>query len=311
MHTYKHSGIVPIGGAILVAITGIITAFVGGTAYAYLIVWCPWIYLCILGTLAFGGLMGGVVASMCKAGKIRNAPVRLGLTLLFATIGIYTEWAVTPSALQIQGIGFVDGFNPLVMIQVIEVLYQVGAWGLVAGNNVTGIFLVLFWIAEICTIYVTAIMASNRVANDLPFCETCDQWTTWTRGLHAVNATGDEPIWEKVKYGEILPALELKAFDLTSDKYVRFDTATCSKCGQTAFLTISRVKLTVDKNGGVNEATHSIARHLVIDDFHVIAILEAAKIAQAELQARLMAESGDGVNEQSSDEAPQAAKENA
>ena len=279
MQTYKHSGIIPIGGAILAIIAGAVTAFFGGILYAFIIVWCPVIYFCVLATFGFGAAIGGAIGYACKSGKVRNDTLRLGLTFVFATIGIYCEWGATSNAIgNVAGwknVSLLGGFNPVVVGELIEFLYEEGSWGLGRGGSVSGIFLVLFWVAEVLMIYIAAFYTCGAVADDLPFCETCNQWTQWTREMYKVQSDGKEPLWQQVQMGDLNPALELPPAHDSDETFVRFDAATCASCGQTAFLSAYLVTLTFDDDGDVDKDEEAIVRHVAIDDSHIIKLMEA------------------------------------
>ena len=275
MQAYKHSGIVPIGGALMAIVAGAVAALVGGILYAYIIAKCPLIYFCVLATLGFGALIGGAIALAFQIGKIRNNSLRHLLTFVFATIGIYCEWGATSKALGIEGVTLLQGFQPTYVLGLMKFLYDNGSWGFGGGGSVSGIILAIFWIAEILMIYIAAFFISNSVADDLPFCETCNRWTEWTRGMHSVKADGKEALWQQVKLGDLNPIFELKPASDTDNLFVRFDAATCASCGQTAFLSIYRVELKYDKDGDVDKNEEPIVRHLLIDDSHIIKLMEA------------------------------------
>lgn len=293
MQTYKHSGIIPIGGAILAIIAGAATAFFGGILYAFIIVWCPVIYFCVLATFGFGAAIGGAIGYACKSGKVRNDTLRLGLTFVFATIGIYCEWGVTSNAIGFKDASLLEGFSPSMIVQLMDFLYQQGSWGLGRGGNVTGIFLALFWVAEILMIYIAAFYTCAAVADDLPFCETCNQWTTWTRDMYKVQSDGKEPLWQQVQMGDLNPAFELPPALDSDETFVRFDAATCASCGQTAFLSAYRVTLTFDDDGDVDKDEEAIVRHVAIDDSHIIKLMEANSRAQEQVPNAPMMEPGE------------------
>ena len=58
MEVYKHSGAVPLGGALLTTFASLIATILFGVVYTYAVVWIPFIYITVLLTLALGFLIG-------------------------------------------------------------------------------------------------------------------------------------------------------------------------------------------------------------------------------------------------------------
>src|SRR5262245_24699812 len=262
MQTYSHSGAVPIGGAIKTVLAGIATAAIGGIIYAYAFYWIPFVYLNFLITLAYAGAMGLAIAITARRGKIRNNSFVAIVGFFVALVGLYVYWAAYLWALAgIQNVGL-TAFSPSVLMAFGKHLFEKGSWG-IKKETVTGWFLVAFWIAE--ALLVLRICVSFALAEARrPFCESCGEWTEIEENVARLAATGDEPAWQQVFAGDLPSLAEFPAAEQGAHQYARLDVARCPRCEQSRYLTVSTVKITIDKKGKATEHVRRLTTNAIL-----------------------------------------------
>jgi hypothetical protein len=264
VQTYQHSGAVSPAGLVLAAIAGSLTAVVLGFIYAFFIVWIPFIYLCVVGTIFFGISMGATVGFMGRVGKIRNNLVVGLLGLGVAVLGIYVEWGASPLAMAPSEAGL-SGFDPLVMARFMAYLYEHGSWGLTKGGNVTGIALVITWIVEAGLILGASTLTAFAFSATLPFCERCYQWTRVESSIRVLSAlTAGEEFLARLRGGELAALAELPVEAGKPTRYVQVDAACCPSCGESNFLTVKIVTRTVDKKGKEETKSDDLVTNLIV-----------------------------------------------
>jgi hypothetical protein len=252
MKTYSHSGTVPVAGGLLTVLAAGIAAVVCGLIYGYAFYYIPLIYLNVLVTLAFAAGIGYSVAGGVAVGKVRNN-LFVGTVSLAATLlGLYVYWGAYLWAL--AGIDQVGlwAFFPPTLIRFAQALFEKGSWGLSDGNPITGWVLAALWVVETGIVLVVSLLLSLRYS-DVPFCETCNEWTQVERGVARLAADGSEPAWENVLAGDLPALAEFHPSPPGAAQFVRLDVARCPRCDQSRFVTIKAVEIVVDKNGNTSE----------------------------------------------------------
>lgn len=274
METYRHSGVVPLGGALLTTLVGLIATALYGVIYTFAVVWIPFIYVTFLLTLGFGFLIGLTVGGLATFGRIRNTFVLGAIALLMALFGIYVEWGTSPLALGMQEIGIL-GFLPDVMWWFVQYLYQNGSWRLFGDDNVSGIPLAIIWLIEAGTIIFIAVTVAIGKIGDQAFCEQCNAWIQNEEGVQAFRA--DESDLESIVSGNLVRLSDLTRADGSEMAVIRLDLACCMQCDTNNFLTLQAVQVTVDDDGNVKEEKTSIVEHLAVHKNQIEAIRHAGK----------------------------------
>jgi hypothetical protein len=248
LQSYTHTGTIPIGGALATIVAGGLVATIGGVVYAYAFHWIPIPYLNFLIALGFAGLIGGTVATVAKAGKIRSNGFVVGVAILMTLLGLYVYWGSYLLAMAGWGDVGLKAYKPAVIYRFAGFLFEKGSWGLGKGGAITGWFLVLFWVAETGMILVVSLMASMAHAN-VPFCESCQQWTEESKAVAKLAADGNEPTWQQVLGGDLPALADFSPAEGLAPVFVQLDLARCPRCEVSRFLTINKVQTTIDKNG--------------------------------------------------------------
>ncbi len=280
MQTYSHSGTVPVGGAIKTVLVGLATAAIGGIIYAYVFRWIPFVYLNFLMTLAYAGATGLAIAVMARRGQIRSNWFVTIVALVVALVGLYVYWAAYFWALAgIQNVGLL-AFSPAVLISFGKHLFEKGSWGM-KNVTITGWPLVAFWIAEaviVLRVTVSAALAEAR----RPFCEPCSEWTEVEENVARLAATGDEPAWQQVFAGDLPSLAEFPAAEQGAHQYVRLDVARCPRCERSRFLTVSTVKITIDKKGKATEHVRRLMTNAILTPAQFAVVEACSKLYRRE-----------------------------
>jgi hypothetical protein len=288
MQKYSHSGIIPIGGALLCLVGSAVATALVAVVYALIIRFIPFVYLNFLATLGFGLAMGFMVAVLGKFGKIRSKAFILFAWLLTLAVGYYVYWGATIWTHEGLGLGL-RVFEPREIISFAEHLFQFGSWGIFGAQAVTGWFLVAFWLGEIgCLGWFSYMVALAEV--DQPFCEICNQWTETEKGVAMFNATGSEPEWDNLKLGDYSALTRLPMLASSQPNYVRVDVEHCPQCGNSNFLNIYTVQVKVDDEGAETTTETKIISNVILSQDQLTLVRELVDRAAEEAAAKLAAE---------------------
>ena len=209
MQTYRHSGAIPIVGALMSVALGMTAALVGGFVYAYAFWWIPIIYLNFLMTLAFPALIGGAVYYGGHVGKVRNTVFSVVVGVLCSLFGLWVYWGAYAWALGGAEIGLF-AWSPDFQIAFAQHLFEKGSWGLSDNTPVTGWFLVAIWVVEAGVILTVAFKMSALDAKTA-FCENCRQWANEEKGVARLDSDGSEPVWTEIAQGNLVGLADFKA----------------------------------------------------------------------------------------------------
>jgi hypothetical protein len=241
---YSHSGAVPPAGALAAIAAGIVAALVFALVYTMFIVWVPYIYVNVIATACFGGVVGLCVGWASKLGHVRNPLFVTLVAVACAAVGIYAEWGYTPSILIDSSIGLA-GFSPGSVLTVMGALYEQGSWSMF-GAQVKGLMLVLVWIVEWIVIVFCSVVGSHAPTGKQPYCEACRAWTITRKGVNHVAVPRDKAVTERVIGGDLRPLGSLTKATAATPSHWRLDVASCPRCPQSHFLIVNEVTITVN-----------------------------------------------------------------
>lgn len=263
MEVYKHSGSVPMSGALTTFTTGAVAAAVLGVVYALGIHYIPFIYLNFLLTVCFGAAIGAVVGWASRKGRIRNLLVVGALAVASGLVGLYLAWAGALAVLTRFNFGFV--IDPLVLANFMAWLYENGSWGLRNGGPVTGIPLVLVWLVEAGLVLAIAWAVARGMIAGKAYCERCDQWTELEEGVQRllVRSEDERPLQE-VLQGNLAGLREMLRAPEGSNAYLQLDLATCPACPASNFLTIQAIRNEIDKKGNTQTVKQALVANMLI-----------------------------------------------
>ncbi len=291
MQKYSHSGVIPIGGALLCLVGSALVTAITAVIYALIIRYIPFVYLNFLATLGFGFVMGVAVMIFAQLGKIRSKTFVHFAWLITLLFGMYVYWGAsvwTRDGLQVG----LSAFDPQVIWDFGERLFEKGTWGIFGNAAVTGWFLVAFWVAEVgvlgWTSYSTALSEVDQ-----PFCETCNEWTEIEKGVALFQATGSEPEWDNLKLGDYSALNRIPLLTSSLSEYVRLDVAACPKCINSNFLIVQQVHSKVDSDGDESTTETRLLSNIILSGEQLAFVRELVdRAAEAAAEKEAAAEPG-------------------
>ncbi len=249
---YRHSGQAPIAGLMLAMLVTIMGAIPLGIAYAFLLVWIPIVQLNLLATAGLGGAIGGVAGMCARFGKVRNGAIVPFFSLIGATAALWAAWVFDAKA----RFGAADMpllLNPILLVQYVSEFYTNGFWTM--GKNdqpVSGIFLLICWLAEAGAVLVTSFLVSRGIVGALPFCETCDQWTKRVEAFCRFRCPAEDTVvMQQIKDGDLSELFDLETCLGDKDRSLKLDVWRCPTCEDSSYVTINNVRLVKNKKGEV------------------------------------------------------------
>lgn len=264
---YQPSGKAPLGGILRTLGFGLGLGILVASAYAYIIVFLPFVYFRVVAPLFYAGGLGFIIIVSLQIGKIRNLAVSLLLATGISAISFYFAWTVWVFAvLQHSGtenVALLDVLtSPFTVWKVILQFNETGVWG-IKGTMFSGAFLGFIWLIETLFILFGPMLGGFGATS--PFCETCDCWTVETKGVREFKcvATRDEikEVMRRKDYGRLLSYPRL----MNDSVFYRANVHGCSKCRVLNVLKLEEVHLKLDEHGKSTETTVSVIDNLLIN----------------------------------------------
>jgi len=280
---YKHSGKFFMGGLLVAVFIGLLVGLPCAWLYAWLIHWNPLIYVDVLASFGFGGIIGAAIESSLESHKCRNVPVAGLAAFLVVVISYYVSWAVWLRALtHFPTMAFL--LNPVAMWKTILAVNEVGAWSL-RGDVVKGIPLWIAWGLEAACIIGIAVYTAVHAMQQASYCEGCDRFAKLLKGVCFAGAGTAPPIQEKAAFKSYRQGLKQQATELkqhleTKDfSYVeqlgavqpgaiawyKFDLVSCPQCNMTHTLRVTQLQNKIEGKKVKSETTESeVLRQLLL-----------------------------------------------
>ena len=276
---YRHSGKFSPIGVLVAVVFGLLVGLPCAWLYAYLIRWNPIVYISILASLGFGGVIGYVVDTRLKSHKCRNV-VTAGLaSFIPALVAYYVSWGVWLNIVtDVPTIAILQ--NPFDMWKLIGVVNERGVWSLRGSGLVNGIPLWIVWAGEAGCIIGFAVYLAVHSIRESTYCENCDCFAKQTKGVCFVSAGTAPPSTDKAAFKayrnglkqhatELKQHLEVKDFAYAEKlgapdamAWYSFDLASCPQCNMTNTLSVSQFQLTIEGKG--KKAKQKTTEHKVL-----------------------------------------------
>jgi hypothetical protein len=269
---YKHSGQAPVLGLINAFICGSVVAAVAAVIYSYAIVYIPFIYVNFIVTACFGGIVGWVVYWIARKGHIRNNMLPVIIAFVCGLVGLYVAWGVDLLA----RVGLPQDANPLVCLDPRVVLkymqfgYENGFWAIGsrhakgAAGNVSGIFVAIVWLIEAGMIVGIPMLMCLGSMSALAYCEPCGRWTSDAAAVRKVEPTQALSIVEALQQGNVGPLVEAPLAGPTSNDFLRVQIQCCDQCPGSNYLTLERVRITIDEKKNKSEKSTTLINKLAV-----------------------------------------------
>jgi hypothetical protein len=266
---YKPSGEVTVAGLAAGLLGGLVVGLVLTFAYAYLLIYVPFVYAHVLCTVFYALGLGAVVGCLLKAGKMRNHAVGVFTAGAVALLSYYFCWAVWLSAVLARADLDVSvltlASRPATLLDLILKLNETGAWSVGRkGVPVTGVLLWVVWGAEALTVLVGPTVMASAALTSEPFCESCDEWCYEDKGLVTL---------ADAKRGELRRRLEAKDFEYLKTvgarkegewESCRLSLYHCKQCDRTNALTVKHEKTTFDSKGRSKTNSNTFVNQLLL-----------------------------------------------
>jgi hypothetical protein len=262
---YKHSGEAPVLGLVNAFICGAVSAIALCAGYAYAVAYIPFIYLNFLITACVGGAMGWVVYWISRKGHIRNNMLPVLVAFVCALVGLYVAWGASMMA----KFGWpADGnpliyFDPRTVLDYMRVGYEKGFWSF-KGTEVKGAFVAVIWLIEAGMIVGIPMLMCLGSMSSLAYCEPCGRWTSDASAVRKIEPTQVLSIVEGLKQGDLVPLVAAPLAGPTASDFLRVKLQCCDQCPGSNYLTLERVRITIDSKKNKSEKSETLIDKLAI-----------------------------------------------
>lgn len=287
---YQHSGNYS-GSAILVSLLGgAAAALVLGFVYAYVILYCPFVYINFFATLFYGAAVGFVAASLLKRQHARNGGVAVAVGLGLGLLAIWAQWVAWIFALLGQSdlerdlLGL--ALNPGILWEVIREVNNVGAWTL-KGSTPTGGFLWAIWAVEALMLVGAVVFVAKSSMDAEPYCESCGSWCKEEDNVAQVQTCDPEELKRRMESKDLGFLERLGARAEGASAWMQVGLHRCKQCGMTNTMKVDAVTVTVDKKNKESKSTKTVFEKLLVSSGECDTVqqigrkLSAPAIAQA------------------------------
>ena len=264
---YHSSGKAPVSGVVLSLMGGAAAGFVLAAIYAYFIIFVPFIYVRVLGTVGLGFGVGWATGYALGLGKIRNMKAVYGIIGAVSLITLYSAWVMWIYGL-LDREGEIVSFwavalQPWVVWDIMRSLNATGVWSL-KGAEVSGVVLWVIWGIEALIILGFIFVTGVKAIRGVPFCEACLKWSLRDPAVLELSGSGTPELLSRVRakdYAFLRAATRRRGDDIN---WVRFDVYRCDQCSQLNVLKLNEVTFTIDNRGETSEKSSIILDNLLI-----------------------------------------------
>jgi hypothetical protein len=262
---YRHSGVVPAAGALLVPGVGLLVALLSGSIYSLAIVSIPFVYLNIALTAIFGLAVGATIGAVGRQCNVRNTPFMIGVTLAVTAAGYYTAWAVD-FLMRVRPAdenGIWIAWNPEVLGRYVEFFYEQGGWTF-GGHVINDLQLGLVWLLEAAIIFGIAVYVVLEFVGNRTFCEACNRWSRHKPEAARFAPGSDDVIRVLVDLGDLSKLIALGPDSEDDDHFWRLETYLCPSCDEHCCVTVQAGEVKATANGHQTKLKKLVDR-LMID----------------------------------------------
>lgn len=276
---YQPSNKMPLGGAVLFLLMGTALAALLAFVYIYAIWYIPFVYINFFICVGFGFLLGAVLMTLVRLGRLRNPALVASLGLVVGAAAVFLEWAVYLTLLlnsETTGTGpdadtstsfstslFSDIFShPQAMWAAVLKINATGSWSL-KGSTPSGAFLWFVWVVELLIIVGSAFFLARSQARE-PFSEATNEWADEEILAHPVDYAHDpaaiRTALETGQYQALTPHLTAAA----EDQFARLKLHSVPDDMACQYLTLENVTQKLDKKGKPMQTATPVVQCLAI-----------------------------------------------
>lgn len=275
---YRHSGKFGIQGPVLALAAAIVLGVPLGLAYAYIIRWCPFIYVNVLATAGYGFLFGLMSGLTLRFGKVRNTLIAALTGILVGFIAWYFNWSGHVKAVA-EGAPWINTLDTI--LNIMRVLYDQGSWALHSSGNITGIPLVIVWVVEAGIIIGLATLTTVGFVDDVPFCEKNQCWLDQEKKISTLRNFTDPAHLAALKVGDLAPLVQAQPKEAASNAFARLILKHSPRTQEFCTVRIENVTTTLDKKGNSKEQVVKLTENLKVppSTFELLAKFEKFGVA--------------------------------
>lgn len=263
---YVHSGkIAPqlVLGVPILFIISVALAF----AYAYSIVYIPFIYVKFLLTLGFAVAIGFSTAIVLQFFKTRNTIFALCFGLLSGIFALYAAWVafeyVFLNEMHEESIKLLRLADPRVTWRGLCYIAETSQYSL-SGITISGAGLWSLWAIEACIILGACGYLAHSFIKNSVFCEACKGWTNDHKNKLTFEYINESELKQKLNIQDLSFLDNILQVKQTTESFYRIDCAVCCTCDNLYTLSLLRVTRKWDKEGKETDKEKSILKNLFI-----------------------------------------------
>ena len=221
---------------------------------------CPFIYINALITWGYGTVLGITLGKVAKSMKFPNTTIGSMLTAGIGIFGTYTAW-----------IGWIFyasnweaiAWHPADVAAIMKQLAAEGGWSIFSFTP-KGIVLYLIWLLE-AGIIIFFTRSKYLESVSLPYCEHCQQWAEKFSVYLPLKQIQDGDSVRASLEAEGYQALDDLQIDAeATDQFGQASLFQCERCDNLNVLTLSNVKVTVDKEGNANTENEPVVANILV-----------------------------------------------
>jgi hypothetical protein len=266
---YQHSGNFTAGAVARSLLISGLATFALAFAYAYSLLYIPFVELNFLLPCLFGLLAGMGAGLVLRWQKVRNTTVATVGGLVVGFVAVYASWAVWISGQKTlaASISVVDlAISPSSLWGWIKLVNEWGSWDIV-GYKPHGTGLGIIWSLEAVLIVGASSLFAYICLDGEPYCEECGTWCPWI-GLGFKFTVPNCEITElkrrlEAKEWEFLESLKVFNPD-DAESWLNVDLRQCEKCGSTNTLSAQLKTIAVDEKNRRSEKSAALTTGLLI-----------------------------------------------
>jgi len=276
---YQPSNKMPLAGVLGLLAGGMVAALLLALVYIYAVWYIPFVYINFFLCLGFGLVLGGALALLVRAGKLRSPGAVGALALLVGLVAVYLEWGVYLTLIfnsESTGSGanaatstsfslslFLDILtHPGAMWLALQKINETGTWSL-KGSTPSGVFLAVIWVIEAAIILGGTYLMAKAQATE-PFSETSNEWATEETLAHPLTFAQDVATTRTALESGQLHHLTPHTATEAEAPFARLKLHSAPNDPNCRYLTLENVTTTLDKKGKPSQSTATVVQHLAI-----------------------------------------------
>lgn len=270
---YRHSGRAPMNALMAGLMAAVIGGAVAGGTWGFLELY---LHLApaklqiagfLFGVAGLGMWLGYFPTMVLMRFKGRSPWGMAVCTLVALAAAYYAAWVFFTYALElysVTGRPLWDVARPAAVVEDMTAYYSGGVWHFLDEEWMPkGIYLAMFWLAELLTLLTLALRTGMKRLNKRTFCEHCDTWGT-SRPITEISDENWGELKKSLQAGDVdsLNAAKGRAYAVPSWCDVTIEG--CPTCDNVQTLTVTRTVVTQNKKGKASKKTRDLVRRLVL-----------------------------------------------